>query len=453
MKKYYLVLIVVILSVCSCTKNKKNGIEDYEAKSYVHAVLGSIYYWYDKIPDGVSMKDNDIFDYFDASLYSQDRWSWMCNIEDWNSSETGIYTSYGASLSQPVEYFGDYDIKVRLVHPGSPFDKVGITRGWTLTHINGTPVMELVKAEKFSSEYSKSPNQFTFKDLKGVSHSFTLESAVISTKSYICKNIFTSADYPGLSSSVGYFNYLSFNSNMLDDITSTFEEFYSAGIKDLILDLRYNGGGNEKATSLLANYIAPASAEGEILSKRIHNTNYSKYDTNGQILISRKTSSLSLGRLFIISGSGSASASELIINGMKPLFGAANIIQVGDTTYGKPNGMYVFPYPEGTDDDYYGSAEYIFLPICFFSANKNGEQISVEGIIPDNYRPDDLYHDWGVGEDLTGACLYYIVNGSFPTLPAKKQTMSSMAGSVKIKTEEDSPYYGKDFVTRDFKSE
>lgn len=452
MKKIFIINLILIIFLTGCIDRKKDKIEDYEAKSYIHSMLSSIYYWSDEIPVGVSMLDHNLYDYFDNSLYSGDRWSWMCDIEQWNNSETGIYTSYGASLSQPVEYFNDYSIKIRFVHPNTPFDKAGITRGWTLTHINDTPVMTLVEKDKFSEEYAKSPNKFTFIDLNGNTKTFTMSSEVVTTKSYLRKVIFTSDDYPGLSSAVGYFNYLSFNANMLDDITSAFEEFHSAGIKDLILDLRYNGGGNEKATSLLANYIAPLSADGEILAKRKHNSNFSKYDEEGILKISRKTSALSLDHLIIIAGEGSASASEVIINGMKPFFGKGSIIQVGDTTYGKPNGMYVFPFPEGPDNDYYGSAEYIFLPICFFSSNKLGEQISVNGIIPDQYRPDDLYHDWGVNEDLIGSSLYYLVNGTFPKLPAKKQyTKSFEAGSVKIKTEEDSPYYGRDVVIPDFR--
>lgn len=435
-KFFILFLLLTLFSGCV-----KEDIEDYDAKNYVKGMINSIYYWCGSTPENVDMNHCDIYDYYESSLYSGDKWSWMTSYEEWIESETGVYLSYGVSISQPIEYYGDYSIRVRYVHPNSPLALQNVSRGWTLTHLNDVPVMDLVRNGTFNEVYGQSSNKFTFLDNNGAEHTFTANAATISTKSYICKDIFTSEDYKGLPYSVGYFNYLSFNKNMVSDISSVLGEFSSAGVKDLILDLRYNGGGNTKALEVLANYLAPSSADGAVLAKTEHNSRYSGYDAS--TFIQRDANALNLSRLFIITGAGSASASEVLINGMKPLFGEANIIQVGDTTYGKPNGMYVFPFPEGSDDDYYGSADYIFYPICFFTANSKGEQIDVSGMLPTNYRPDDLFHDWGAGEDLTSACLYYITNGTFPELPAiSKAQGPSNAGSLKINTEEDSPNWG-----------
>ena len=97
-----------------------------------------------------------------------------------------------------------------------------------------------------------------------------------------------------------------------------------------------------------------------------------------------------------------------------------NIQHVGDTTYGKPNGMYIFPYPADNDKyskgDYSG-LKYVFYPICFYNLNRNYEKIPDKGIIPDNYRPDDLYHDFDAKEDNIAACLHHIVHGTYPQLP------------------------------------
>lgn len=442
--KHIALLLISLTALSNCVKNngkEEKEIEDYEAKIFVKSIFNSIYYWKDEAPKDVPLEDNDLFEYYGLSLYSGDRWSWMTTYEEWIHSETGVYTSYGASLSQPIEYFGDYSIKVRFVYPNSPLAGNGVTRGWTLTHLNGKPVMDLVKDNTFNDVYSQPKNEFTFLDNSGSPHTFTVTSASFSTKSYICENIFTAEDYPGLEKPVGYFNYLTFNKNMLTDISSVMEKFKNEGVGDVIIDLRYNGGGNTNALETLADYLAPSSAEGEVLSVLKHNDNYSSY--NSSTKIKRNKNALNLSRLFFITGAGSASASEVLINGMKPLFGNANIIQVGDTTYGKPNGMYVFPYPEGPDDDYYGDAEYIFYPICFFTTNKAGEFIDVNGMLPTDYRPDDLYHDWGVEEDLTKACLYYIVNGSYPELPVISKARSLFdAGSSVITKEEDSPHWG-----------
>ena len=100
---------------------------------------------------------------------------------------------------------------------------------------------------------------------------------------------------------------------------------------------------------------------------------------------------------------------------------------VGDTTYGKPNGMYVLMYP-GSNSDYqaynkgnYDKLQWVFLPIAFFNQNSRGESIPWDGFVPDNYRPDDLYHDFGVEESDIKACLTHLVSGTWPALPSATQ--------------------------------
>ena len=119
------------------------------------------------------------------------------------------------------------------------------------------------------------------------------------------------------------------------------------------------------------------------------------------------------------------------------------VVLVGKTTYGKPNGMYVLPYPA----ENFTSPDYVFLPICFFSVNSVGEGHYVEGIVPDQSRPDDLYHDFGVTEDWVKSCLTYISTGSFPALPAKPAAALLNDFRGKVAVDEDSPNYGK-YVSR-----
>lgn len=397
------------------------------------------YYWYKYLPDNntVDIKQYDIFAYFDALLYSKDRWSWMMDGEEYASDESGVVNgTYGAILRQPVEYYGDYDVKVAYIYPDSPFAKEGVTRGWTLTHINGTESMELIKAGTFNSAFAASPQSFTFTDLEGKEHSFTASQATsLNTRPGLVVDIFDSGDYAGLTSPVGYFNYLAFKSgtdsqgkNMIDDITEAAAKFKSSGIKDLILDLRYNTGGNSRASDTLVFLLAPESAKGKVFVQRKHNDILAKYDASTSV--SRLAGSLDLERLYIITGSNTASASEMVLNGLNPLM---DVQQVGDTTYGKPNGMYVLMYPADNShmDEYnaenYANLEYVFLPICFYNMNGNGEEIPDSGIVPDNYRADDLYHDFGVEEDNISACLYHIVHGRYPEkasisqVPARSQ--------------------------------
>ncbi|MCK9625163.1 MAG: S41 family peptidase [Bacteroidales bacterium] len=442
---------IMLFSGSSCEKIEEPDPSitdaDYNAKVYLKKEYMDVYYyWYKDVPTGVDVTKYDIYDYFDALLYSKDRWSWMMNKDDYVSSETGVVSgTYGASISQPIEYYNDYEIKVRYVYPDSPFAKEGVTRGWTLTHIAGTGVMDLIKAETFDTQYSTSPQTFTFRDLLGANHTFTVSAATsLSTRSYLSVQVFDNDDYEGLTAPVGYFNYLSFKAGMLEDIDNAMATFSSAGIKNLILDLRYNGGGDSRASQLLVNYLAPKSADNEVYVKRTHNDKLSSHDVSSKI--SRSTGSLNLDNLYVITGHGSASASEMVLNGLKPLM---NVINVGDTTYGKPNGMYVLFYP-GDDASYvkydkedYTDLKYVFLPICFYNSNKLGENIPDDGFVPVNYRPDDLYHDFTVNEDNIKACLNHIVNNTYPNLPAKTKAITKPSGrKISLSEEDINPNYG-----------
>ena len=437
---------------------------DAGAKKFLRdEYMNVYYYWYKDVIDAnnkLVLKNYDIYDLFDKMLYPKDRWSWMCDKDYYVGSETGVVTgTYGASVGQPFEYHGDYDIRVRYVYPGSPFAEKGVTRGWVLTHIDGKSTMDLIRDGIFSAMYEKSPQNFTFEDTEGKTHTFTATaSESLSTRSSLITKVFTAEDFPGLTEPVGYFLYLSFKANFLSDITEAMESFRAAGVKTVILDLRYNGGGDSRASQLMVDYLAPENQTGRVYVKRVHNDNLASMDEEEVVRSSAgvsdpvsgeslKVTSLGAERVYVINGPGTASASEMITNGLRPMM---PVKMVGDTTYGKPNGMYVLMYP-GRNTDYqkynagdFSGLKWVFLPICFYNKNGNDEFIPDNGFIPDNYRPDDLYHDFGPQEDNINACLTHIVTGEFPALPRNHgyQTRSSSSRRIDLTEEVLNPAYG-----------
>ncbi|MFA6335029.1 MAG: S41 family peptidase [Bacteroidales bacterium] len=432
---------IALTFITSCNKNDNPSPEKTEltkTKTYLYDLMTDVYYWYKDMPRNIDAASiNSIYDYFDALLVTQDRWSWMMSGEDYLSSETGIYLTYGASFAQAIDYYSDYGVRVRYMFDNSPLSEKGVKRGYELTHLNGTPVMDLIRADTFIATLSKTTNSFTFKDLEGKSSTFTATAREVNTRSVLKTMVITSNEFPNLPYPVGYFNYYSFKATMLSDIDNAMALFKSAGIKELVLDLRYNGGGDGQATSLLANYLAPASAEGKIIARREHNNKLSQLDSDESTMtiVKRVANSLDLTRIIILTSKGTASASEVILNGLEPLM---NVIQIGKTTYGKPNGMYVWFYPENDEI----SPDYVFLPIAFFSVNSVGYGHYEDGITPDNDRPDDLYHDFGIEEDWLNAALTYITTGQYPALPAITAGTKSLTPAGKISVDEDVANYG-----------
>lgn len=427
-----------LISAVSCDKGTTQPTEEEKIKTYLFGLMNDIYYWYKEIPKNIDPKPiHSIYNYFDTLLVDRDRWSWMMSGEDYLASETGVYLTYGASFSQAIDHYNDYSVRVRYVFDNSPMSEHGVKRGYVLTHLNGIPVMDLIGNNTFNTIINRSSNTFTFTDYNGSPFTFEASAREVSTRSVLKTIVITSGDFPGLPYPVGYFNYYSFKAGMLSDIEEAMAVFKSAGIRELILDLRYNSGGDGTASQLLSNYIAPASAEGKIVARRRHNDKLSEYDDdpNTMTIVKRVANSLDLNRLIILAGKGTASASEIIINGFDPLM---NLVQIGTTTYGKPNGMYVWFYPENEKDN----PDYVFLPIAFFSVNSIGFGEYEDGIEPDNHRPDDLYHDFGLGEDWLNAALTYITTGTFPPLPPARFPSKPAIPAAKLAVSEDMPGYG-----------
>ena len=439
-----------------------------DAKLYLRTrCMDVYYYWRDDVMARNAKIDAsryDMYDYFDAMLYREDRWSWMCDKEYYVSEETGVVSgTWGVSLAQAVEYYGDYGLRVRFVYPGSPFERYGVTRGAVLTRINGQNVEDdeegftNAKLKIYQEQYFQSPQTFTFRLTNGLDTTFTATMAQsLSTRTNLVTRIFQPGEFEGLTVPVGYFHYLAFKNNFLDDISGAMETFRSAGVRNLIVDLRYNGGGDSRASDTLVTYLAPRSAVGKPYVVRRHNSYLASLDDafkdeNNTYYIGNNAGGLDLERIYFITGAGTASASEMVINGLRPYFGD-RLQMVGDTTYGKPNGMYVLMYPgeksdyEAYDKGNFANLQWVFMPIAFFNENGRGESIPWAGFVPDEYRPDDLYHDFGVEESDIKACLTHLTTGTWPALPAAAsgaKTKALQKPGYKIDTEEDSPMYGR----------
>lgn len=415
-----------------------------------------IYFWYDDVKQRVSKSNYNsyltIFEYFDATLYDDDRWSWILTGDEYRSIESGEMTgTLGISLGQAIEYYNDYDIRVRYIYPGSPLEKFGVSRGWVLTHLDSVSVVEYILANRFEQALLKTDQLFTFEDLQGRSHTFRASPVnTLSTRSSLKVDVFKPDDYPGLTEPVGYFLYMSFmQGKFLNDIKEAMAQFKSAGVKKVILDLRYNSGGDGEATDLMFDYLAPESADKKIYHRMVHNRTLSYLNKNDTI--HRNEGSLDLDALYVIGGEYTASASEVLINGLKPYL---DLYLVGDTTYGKPNGMYVLYYPNSSEDrakykfDDFSSLKLVFLPIAFFNKNSEDAYIPYMGFVPDNYCPDDLYHDFGLEENNVKACLEHIVSGSFPPPPSPYagRTKASAADGWHVIDDDiigNNPLYGK----------
>ncbi len=467
-KTYFLLFfLLVVLATGGCNKVSKEPVNpidpdiekdvDYMAKSYLRReYMNTYYYWYqDVITRNAALepqKYETIYDFFKALLYSGDHWSWMCDKEAYITSETGVYKgSWGVSWGQAAADYDDYAIRVRYIYPGSPFEKHGVTRGARLSAIGGKDISEPFTQEKlaiFNEEIDKTTNEFTFRLADGSDVTFTATRATeLQTRSSLVVKTFGIADFPGLKEDVGYFHYLTYNNNMKNDIQQAMKEFKKKGIKKLIVDLRYNGGGDVDAVTELVSWLAPTPAQGCPYVLMVHNDKLSSLDK--KIVIPENKDALKLLTLYFILGPGTASASEVTVNGLAPYM-PDFLYTVGKQSYGKPNGMYVLFYP-GSDADYskynigdFSGLKYAFLPICFYNKNSLEGAIPDDGLTPDNWCPDDLYHDFGPEEENIKDCLTHVATGVFPTHTKKTTKADASRPELLLQTPEQAdPHYGR----------
>ena len=268
------------------------------------------------------------------------------------------------------------DIRVLYAYPGSPAGKAGITRGCQILSINDDSDISYdglfsdgTKSGTGTSVHnnfvynaifqSSGTIKMTIKRLNGTTFTANL-SAVTYNVDPILKDTVMDA---GVGHKIGY---LVFNSFVSDDVADSkldaaFADFTSKGVTDLVIDLRYNGGGYVSTAEYLDNLIVPPSKTGvmyktyynstltagkeKILKNQVFRDNNGLYTladyidqevANNSVNFAKK-GSLNVGRVFFIVTGGTASASELTINNLRPQM---DVQLVGETSYGKPVGFF-----------------------------------------------------------------------------------------------------------------
>lgn len=418
-KNYSFILIAMLALGSSCSKTDSGAgpgpgptptpppavsVED-KVKDSALLYARDIYLWYAQIPSTFNPRSyadpNKIMEAIRP--YSMepgftnpvDRFSFGALQSDWNNVSSGISGDFGIGAG----FITSTDLRVNSVERASPAGLAGVRRGWQIIKVNGSTSITTSSADITflnNAIFNSTSTSFTFRKPDGTTVDKTLTVA-----SYQAHPVMLDTVYTISTKKIGYMVFDSFIGDTVEiksEFNRVFNRFTTAGINDVIIDLRYNGGGYVSMAERLSNYLAPTSATGNMMMKQQFNDKYGP--TYNSTTNFNKIGTLNLPRVFFIVRGGTASASELVINNLLPFM---DVKLVGATTYGKPVGF--FPIPVG--------AWYIF-PVSFKTVNKDGQSNYYNGFTPNSAVGDGIDKDWGdLSETSLASAIKYITTGSF----------------------------------------
>ena len=412
--------------------------------NFLRSWTNELYLWYREVPDKDPASYSTTSSYFDVlkttattpSGNPKDKFHFTYSTAEWVAlSQSGVEAGYGAnwvalSTRPPRNYV------VAYADPGSPAAAAGLARGAQVLTVDG---VDLVNASDPTS--ISTLNDGLFPSAAGASHTFSVLDVGASTPrtiTMVSANVTSTPvqnvrTLPGPSGTVGYMLFNDHIATAEKLLVDAFTQLAAARVADLVIDIRYNGGGYLDLASEVAYMVAgPAATTGRTFERTVFNDKYPTRDPfTGEALTpipfhstsqgfsgasGQTLPSLNLSRVAVLTGSNTCSASESIINSLRGV--GVQVIEVGATTCGKPYGFYpqdncgttYFSIQfQGVNDQGFGD-----YPDGFSPANATG---SVGVTAPGCAVADDFSHSLGDSQEARlSAALGYLGNQGCPAV-------------------------------------
>ena len=409
MKKAFWIATTLWAGLVACEpKESTEPIQANEVvKNAIYSSMKEWYFWNQELPAKVDFSQSTSNDEFlnQITFKPLDRFSYLTTSEEFNNSFVGRNAGHGFGFA----FDATEKLFLTFVFDESPAGKDGWKRGWEITQINGKPISEYKTSTggydfKLGTTDPGVTNSFTFKLPDGTSTTRTNVKAEYQSNSVLHQDVFEVG-----SKKIGYWAYQSFKATAgltptrSAEVQSSMEYFQSKGIQELIIDLRYNGGGSVAVAEQICNYLIQASNTNKLMYTNKLNSLKTSQNSSKNFT---KIGNLNLSRVIFITSRGSASASELIINSLDPYM---DLVLIGDNTFGKPVGSFPLSRYNRTLVD--NNVE--LVPITFATANAEGKAEYFDGF-PANFSVGDSpQFGWGDKRDMRlAAALQFIENGS-----------------------------------------
>lgn len=353
-------------------------------KQFVLDALYDWYLWNADLPPNIDIADyatpealvKDVTETYgpqDALGNPVDRWSRVGLLEaDRQYYGEGKYRGFGFSWREDGG-----EMRMTGVYSDSPADIAGLERGQTVITLNNRSYADIVASEGINTFFDNNDTvTFVVADILGV----------LLDPKLITKDIVTIDPIPqwrtipleGGAPPVGYMEFRTFVKTADPVFDQVFADFIAAGVKDVVIDMRYNGGGLVDTAELLGDYLGGFANATLVFSETEYNADRNPEFTEQQRIsrFSKLTNSIDISRFIVIaSREFTASASELVTNALDPY---ADVWIVGDNTYGKPVGQVGIEF-----------CDKILRPTSFRTKNADGVSDYFDGL-PLDCPADDI---------------------------------------------------------------
>lgn len=417
-KFIFIISALVFLSACKKdesvnVENNNINLEESRIRSEIYRYMLTVYLWNNQISHYIDTTFNiDPETFFYALTYPElDRWSFITSKMEYELLEKGLYFGHGIMFA--YDEYGD--LRVAYVLKNTKAYTSGIRRGWKVTKINNLTSPSYEQLNKIVGEsFYKVNNYFEFLDNDNQLKTIYLEKELITINP-----ILLSTCIPHNGKKIGYLALVNFmGNNIKEQLDDIFNDFNFQAIDELVIDLRYNVGGDLEASQHLASLIIGKILQYSLFLKFNVNSHLSTYYPGivNDMLIQNLPNSLvkPIERIFVITSGLTAAASEAFIKGIEP-FITTHLI--GTRTQGKPVVLLPIELKSG---------DYAIFPVVFTWENINDQSCGYTGIGVNCQEFDDLTHDFGDPEELClKQALHFISTGSY--LSQKKRALGSNA--------------------------
>ena len=378
------------------------GCDVASQKDWLRAYMADQYFWTGVSPNPEPAGYSTVQSYYDALLFTgdavvpKDKWSYI--------TPTAAYSQFfGAGKTMSYGIFvngleGVLPLRVRYVEPQSPAATAGLKRGVIIASANTRSAADLMTSKDFSVLTPANVGDRLELQIDSGSgpRAVTLTAATFDLTPVSVNQVLTLPN----GSRAGYVLLKDFISQADAPLASVFADFRAKRATELIIDLRYNGGGLLSTSNLLASLVAGSTASGQVFTQL--NRNARNQASNATFRLTTAPAP-TFARVVVLTGARTCSASELLVNGLKPY---VNVITVGAASCGKPFGFYPV--------DHCGST---FSAVNFETVNGAGQGRYYNGIAPNCPAADDFKGTLGtVAEGLTAVAAEFLQTGVCSTV-------------------------------------